>query len=202
MAGRQVAAHHVLAHRLGQLQQAQGVGHVAAALADHPRQGVLGAAEALHQHGVGVGLLHRVEIGALDVLDDADLQHLDVLHLAHHDRHLAQAGGLGGAPATFAGDDLPQAGLARLGADQDGLQHPFVADGGGQFVQLGLGEDFARLVGIGLQRLDGRALHARGRRAGRVDGDGLLRVFPQKRRETPAQTTLTFGQDADSLASS
>ena len=70
---------------------------MAAALAD--QLGHIGlAVSALGLKGcVSVSLLNRVQVGALDVFDDADLQHPQVVQLAHHDRHGAQARALGGA---------------------------------------------------------------------------------------------------------
>ena len=65
-------------HRLGQGQQPQQVGDVAAALAERLGQPLLGVAEAVHQLAVALRLLERVEVGALDVLDDRELEHLGV----------------------------------------------------------------------------------------------------------------------------
>ena len=65
-------------HRLGQGQQPQQVGDVAAALAERLGQPLLGVAEAVHQLPVALRLLERVEVGALHVLDDRQLEHLGV----------------------------------------------------------------------------------------------------------------------------
>ena len=106
MAGGQAAGLQMFLHALGQPQQAQGVGHVAAALADDPGDGFLGAVEALDHHRVAARLFQGIEVGALDVLDDGDLEHLQVVELAHQGRDLMQAGQLRRAPAPLAGDDL------------------------------------------------------------------------------------------------
>ena len=41
------------------------------------------------------------------------------------------------------------------GADEDGLQHALLADGGGEALQILLGEPAARLEGVGPELLDG-----------------------------------------------
>ena len=55
---------------------------------------------------IALRLFHRVEVFALHVLDDRDLERVAVADIDRHDRHLVQAGELRGAPAPFAGDDL------------------------------------------------------------------------------------------------
>ena len=55
---------------------------------------------------IAARLFHRVEVFALNVLDDHDLQRVVVADLHRHDRHIVQAGALRRAPAPFAGDDL------------------------------------------------------------------------------------------------
>ena len=98
---------------LGQLGQAQRVGDVAAALADDAGDVGVGVAVIGGELRVAVGLFERVEIGALDVLDDGDFERLAVAGLDDEDRDFVQAGALGGAPAPFAGDDLVGVGDAR-----------------------------------------------------------------------------------------
>ena len=166
---------------------------MAAALAYHARHRILRPSEAIHQNAVRLGLFQRIQVRALDVLDDRDFEHLDVVHLVDHDRHLGQARRLRRAPAAFASDNLPDAVLARLGPHQDRLQHPLVADRGGQFLQILLAEGLARLVRIGLQAFDRHALHAGGHR--RVRCDRRLGVLPHQRRQAAAQTSLSFSQD-------
>ena len=56
--------------------------------------------------------LDRVEVGALDVLDDRELERGAVVDVAHDDRDLRQPRALRRAPAAFAGDDLVAAGVA------------------------------------------------------------------------------------------
>ena len=79
MAGGQAAKQHVVLHGVRQLQQAKGVGHVAARLAHRGGGLVLGVGHAPHQRLVGLGLLHGVEVFALDVLYDGDLESLVIV---------------------------------------------------------------------------------------------------------------------------
>ena len=51
-------------------------------------------------------LLERVEVGALNVLDDGKLERLLVGDVMNDDRHVVQAGLLRRPPAPLAGDDL------------------------------------------------------------------------------------------------
>ena len=70
MTSRQPAVLHHCLHGVGQLQKTQRVSNVAAALADDLRQGLLGAAEAVHQGAVAQGLFDRVQVRTLNVFDD------------------------------------------------------------------------------------------------------------------------------------
>ena len=77
-----------------------------AALADDARQFTLAVAEFVDQPAIAGGLFQGGQVGALDVLDQADLQGLAIAALEDDDRHLVDLGGLGGAPAALTGDDL------------------------------------------------------------------------------------------------
>ena len=89
-----------------QFRQPHHVGDVAAALADDLRNVVLAAFEFIGERVIALRLFHRIEIFALHVFDDRDLERVAVADVDRHDRHLVQAGDLRGAPAAFAGDDL------------------------------------------------------------------------------------------------
>ncbi len=111
--GRELAVLHHGLHAVRQLQQAQRVGDVAAALADDLGQLLLAVVEALDQLAIARRLFDGVEVGALHVLDDGELEDLLVVELAHDDRHRVQPGLLRRAPAALAGDDLVAALPAR-----------------------------------------------------------------------------------------
>ena len=110
----------------------------------------------LHQRDVAGGLLDRVEVGALHVLDDGEFERLHVGRLDDGDRHLVQAGALRRAPAPLAGDDFVMPRPAVL-AHHDRLDDAALADRLGQLVELGLGEGAARVARVGNEVLDRRA---------------------------------------------
>jgi len=50
----------------------------------------------------GVRGLDRVQVLALDVLNERQFEHLRLCHFLNHDRHFGQSGYLGCAPTAFA----------------------------------------------------------------------------------------------------
>ena len=96
--------------------------------------------------------LERVEVLALDVLDQRHRQRLVVWHVADGDRHFHQARHLRRAETALAGDDFEAIAVDR--PDQDRLDDPLRPDRVGQFGQrLGI-HPRARLVAAGLQAVD------------------------------------------------
>ena len=155
MAGAERAVAQQLADAVGQGEQAQGVGDVAAAFADGLAQRVLGQREFVDEAAVAFRLLQGVEVLALEVLDQGGGHGLAVAEIADHDRDLVQRHELGGAPAALAADDLVEAAVAAgLGADQDRLQHAVLADGIGELLKGRGLHGAARLEGAGFQHLD------------------------------------------------
>ena len=108
VAHRQRAGRQVGAHFFGQLQQAQEVRDRAAVLSDRRGNLLLRQPELVGEALIRERLVDRVQVLALDVLDERELEQLllgALRHVAHDDRHLQQAGALRGAPAPLAGDD-------------------------------------------------------------------------------------------------
>ena len=105
---RVAAAELVVAHHVQDLlierEQAQRVGHPAAALAQHDGELLLGRAVAVEQLLEGRGLLDGVEVLALDVLEQGDLEGLGLLVGADDGRDLRDAGHARRAQAALAGD--------------------------------------------------------------------------------------------------
>jgi hypothetical protein len=87
-----------------QAQQPQRIGHRYTALAHPLSHLLLGQAELFHELAVGRGLFQRVQVSALDVLHEGQLQHLLGRGLLDDDRHVHQPGGLGRQPAALAGN--------------------------------------------------------------------------------------------------
>ena len=101
----------------------------------------------------GAGLLHGVQVGALQVFDDGDLHRLFVGDLAEDGGNGRLAGQLRGTPAAFASDELEAA--IGLRADQDGLNDSIGRNGGGQLSQLLLVDLGARLEGVAVDLVKG-----------------------------------------------
>jgi hypothetical protein len=53
-----------------------------------------------------MGLLDRVEVPSLEILNQGHLESHVVRHVANDDRNAAKTGSLRGTPATFASDEL------------------------------------------------------------------------------------------------
>ena len=79
VAHRQRARREVRAHFVGQLQQPQEVGDRAAVLADGRGDLVLRQPELVRQPLIGQRLVDRVQVLALDVLDERQLEQLTAL---------------------------------------------------------------------------------------------------------------------------
>ena len=79
---------------------------MAARLVDQLAERFLAMAIIADQPAIGLGLLDRVEILALDILDERDLERLGVAEVADDRRNFVQPRPLRRPPAPFAGDDL------------------------------------------------------------------------------------------------
>ena len=96
----------------------------------------------IDQLRVALGLLDWVEVFALQIFHERQLERRSVVHVADDDRHLGQAGHLRGAPTAFAGDEFVTA-LAR--PHDQRLHDAVLADRLGQLVQRVVVESVARL---------------------------------------------------------
>ena len=100
---------HLVLHVLRQLEQPEQVRHRRPVLADRRRDFLLRQVELVRQPFEPEGFLDRVEVFALDVLDERPLEQFLLLarrHVAYGDGHFQQARALRGAPAALAGDDF------------------------------------------------------------------------------------------------
>jgi hypothetical protein len=142
-ARRDLAGGQLGVQRVWQLEDLEALGDPP--LGDAEVLGDTLAAEALlvHKPPVGLGLLDRVELDALDVLDDGQLEAgRAFVGLAHDDWCLLDASELGGAVAPLAGDQPIAVGV--LGHHQR-LQQPVDGDRPGQLIELSLLEAVARV---------------------------------------------------------
>ena len=108
-----------------ELEQAQRVGDGRAGAPDAGRDVVLAEPELVDQLAVGVGRLDRVEVLALQVLDERELELVAIDELADDGRDAIEAGRLGRPEAALAGDELVA--VDRLG-DEDRLEDAVLGD--------------------------------------------------------------------------
>ena len=172
---------------LGQAGQPQRVGDVAAALADDAGDVAVRIAVVSAELGVALRFLERVEVGALDVLDDRQFERFAIADIDDDDRHFVQAGALRGAPPPFAGDDLVGVGDARHRPDDHRLDDAALADRGGEFVEFVVAERFARVARVRPQEFDRRAARAA------AAGGRLVAGVADQRGEAAAEARAMFG---------
>ena len=144
----------------------------------------LAAFEFVRERVIALRLFHRVEVFALHVLDDHDLERVSVADFDGDDRHLMQAGELRGAPAAFAGDDLVAVLRALHRPHHDRLDHAMLLDGTGEFAEFGIGKRPARVARIWFEEFDRHlALVARP-----FDMRGLAADIPDQTCKTTTQS--------------
>ena len=151
VAGGDVAALHRRQDVVRQLQQAQGIGDGDAALADAPGNLLLRMAAELHEAAVAARLIDRIEVGALQVFHERQLQVLDPLGRAYDGRNGRQSGKASRAEAALAGDDAV---AVAIGLYHQGLEHPVRGDRVGEFLKLVAVERAAWLVAVGGDLVD------------------------------------------------
>ncbi len=137
---------------------------VALARPDAARDLLLAQPELVDQLAVRVGFLDRVQVGALDVLDDRQLELVPVGKLADDGRDPLQPSQSRGTHASLAGDeDVPLEGLR----DDHRLEHAVLADARGEIRQLLLVDVAAGLIGVRCDPAERDLV-----RAGRLRGTG------------------------------
>ena len=145
---------------------------------------------------VAFGDLDRVEVGALEVLDERELERLRRRDVFDDDRDVVKSRALRCAPAALAGDEL-EANFARVGrssdlADDDRLDDAVLADRLRELLELRFVEVLSRLSRLRNDSLD------------RAREDGALairralrrRALRRKRREerieAPSERAFLF----------
>ena len=118
---------------------------MAARFVDDLGQRVLGMAVIARQPLIRLRLFDRVEILALDILDQRDLERFGIVELADDDRDFVKPCPLRCAPPSFAGDDLI---TVLIRPHHDRLDQSPGGDRSRQFVQQRLVEMAARLFGM------------------------------------------------------
>ena len=135
-------------HRFSQMQQTQQIADRTARAPQRCRSPLVRHAEFVDQPLDAVRLFQRIELLALDVLDQGNRQRRLVRHGTHHRRNLGQPGLAGRPPAPFPGDQFvfTQTDLAH----HDRLDYPLRQD---RVRQLGQ----RRLVHVGTRLIAPRA---------------------------------------------
>ena len=118
---------------------------VARASPDALGDSLLGEPELLDELPVGEGLVDRVEIGALDVLDERELELVPIGELAHQGGDALEAGEASRADTSLPGDELVA--VDGLG-HEDGLEDAVLADARAERLEAGVVDAVARLVRV------------------------------------------------------
>ncbi len=129
-----------------QLQQAQGIRDVRPGPPDPPGKLVVGRTEVIEQLLVGGGLLQRVELLPMQILDQRIPEQIIVPGLPHDRRDVGQPCTLAGAPPPLTHHDLEVPGHDRT--DDDWLQQADRAYRVGELLKSLLVEHLARLAGV------------------------------------------------------
>src|SRR3546814_1799263 len=86
---------------------------------------------------IGLRLLDRIEVFALDILDQRDFQRFRLVEIPDDGGDAVKLRALRRPPPAFSRDDLEP---AAMGTDDDRLDHSALADAVGQFLQRALVE--------------------------------------------------------------
>jgi hypothetical protein len=151
-------------------QQAQQVARRAARTPDGLRRLLVRELELVDQALDALRLLERIEVLALDVLDQRHRRGGLVGHVLHEHRHFVEAGNACGTHAALAGDDLEALGPDR--SHEHRLHHALRLDALGQLVERAFVHARARLVLAGLQLVEAQRV----RRVSHRHRDGRLAV--------------------------
>ena len=157
----------VAEHLAVELEETDGVGDGGAGLAEALGDGVLRQLEVAHQRGDAQGLVDRVEVGALQVLDEGEHGTGGVADIEDAGGDDLDAKVAERAQAALTGDELEA--LADL-ADDDRLDEALGPDGLRELLDGGVVKLASGLAGVGHHLADGHLEDARGRRG--VGGRG------------------------------
>ncbi len=135
----------------GEFQEAEGVGDGGAVLAGSAGDFVMVEAVVAVKLIEGVGDLDRVQVFALDILDEGDLEELVFEVFLDDGRDEIVSDDFDGAEAAFAGDELV---AVAVGTDEDWLDDAVGADRVDEFLEFGGIEDAAGLDGAGVDQVD------------------------------------------------
>src|ERR1051326_4618466 len=142
-------------HVVGKVEESEQVGDHGARDAKPAAKFLVGHLEAAEVVAKALGLLDRVEIGPLDVLDQGGFHHLLIVEVDDLHGHLREAERTDRSQAALAGDELVALADA---ADDQRLEHAMVANRVAQRLQVRLVESSPRLVRVDVDGGDGQLL--------------------------------------------
>ena len=165
---RQRARREVGAHFLGQPKQPDVVGDRRSILADRVGNLLLRQMEIVHEPAIRVRFLDRIQVFALNVLDERDRQQLVFRNVSNDHGNFEETDALRRAPATFAGHDL----VAAVDApDHDRLDDAVGPNRARQVIDPLVVDVRARLKLVGPQQVGVDVERPLGSRDGRVGNE-------------------------------
>jgi hypothetical protein len=141
----------VLLELAGQIEQPEVVGDGGAVEA-HPLTDLLLGQAVVDQRAEGVGQLHGIQVVALNVLDEGEFEAILAFNVGDDGGNRLAASGARSAPAPLAHDELVA--IARA-PDHDGLKDAVKPDRIGEAIEFERLEAAPRLLGIGIDQVDG-----------------------------------------------
>lgn len=125
-----------------EVEEADGVGDGSATFADFEGDIFLAEMEFLGEAGEGFSFFDGVEVFALEIFDEGEFEDFLIGGFADDEGGFGEARALGGAPASFAGDEFEE--IAAFAGDE-GLDDAVFFDGENEFVEMFVAEDRAWL---------------------------------------------------------
>ena len=125
-----------------EVEEADGVGDGGATFADFEGDIFLAEMEFLGEASEGFGFFDGVEVFALEIFDEGEFEDFLIGSFANDEGGFGEARALGGAPASFSGNEFEE--IAAFAGDE-GLDDAVFFDGENEFVEMFVAEDGARL---------------------------------------------------------
>ena len=114
---------------IGQSEQSQHIGNMAAAFTDDFGKCILRMTKISDQALVSARLIERGKIFALNVFNQGNFKKLGVVQIADNDWHLMKLSPLRGSPTAFAGNYFVAIASLEMAADDNRLNNAMFANG-------------------------------------------------------------------------
>jgi hypothetical protein len=189
----ELAGLYVLLDGCGELEEAEEVGDAGAVFAGARGHLLLGEMEVLREALVGAGLLHGVEVGALEVFDEGEGEEGAVIDFFDDGWDVGPPESGGGAEAALAGDELIAFAVSGS-ADRYRLEEAVTLERGFQFGEVFRAEFLAGLEGVGADLVDGEiAEEVTGFGSGDCGGGGGWGSSGEERVEPSSEAPRLIG---------